>query len=93
MFRLSLFGPKPPSFFLATPITRTGTEPTRITSPTGLGLSAKSLARVLSSITATWARWSTALRSKVVPWASWMSFTRKYWSPTPVAVPVTATLP
>ena len=85
--------PKADSLRLATPTTRQGTWPSKITSPTGLGLRGKSCLRVLSSMTTSCARLATLSSSKVRPAAICTPRTRKYCSPTPLMLPVTAMLP
>ncbi len=67
---------------------RTGTEPKRITWPSAFSPLGNSLARVLSSITATWARAATSSALKASPWAMLTPRTRKYPSPTPLIVPL-----
>ena len=75
--------PKPKLCRLATPTTRAGTLPSRITWPTG-STSGKNWAWVFSSITATWPRPLTASASKKLPLSRVTPLTRKNCSPTPL---------
>ncbi len=79
-------GPKPP-LASTTPITRTGTLPSRITLPSGSGSFGNRVLRAVSSITASWLRRFTPSASKPMPLTKVRLLTRKNCSPTPVTEP------